>query len=196
MHCLGVTCPSPEMLRTPWAHSCFGVHATVDAWLHLLFWWAKKTACQQSCPPPERFPALLLWSSSCLHCGFLLFVKLLYLGKRVCTASLSLTFDGVGGCLGRGVMKRGVAWDVGVTLWPWRSLFTSGVSASSSEVWGVWAGPFGWSLSSNIPRLWACSLHRSRLRTAVLLWGLLKATWKGKRKTLSHVQLFVTPWTV
>ena len=34
----------------------------------------------------------------------------------MCIASLSLTFDGVGGCLGRGVMKHGVAWDVGVTL--------------------------------------------------------------------------------
>lgn len=29
---------------------------------------------------------------------------------------LSLKFDGVGGCLGRGVMKLGVAWDVGVIL--------------------------------------------------------------------------------
>ena len=34
----------------------------------------------------------------------------------MCVAGLSLTFDGVGGCLGRGVMKLGVAWDVGVTL--------------------------------------------------------------------------------
>ena len=31
-------------------------------------------------------------------------------------AGLSLKFDGVGGCLGRGVMKLGVAWDVGVIL--------------------------------------------------------------------------------
>lgn len=37
MHCLGVTCPSPEMMKTLWARSCFGVHATVHARLHLLF---------------------------------------------------------------------------------------------------------------------------------------------------------------
>ena len=99
-------------------------------------------------------------------------------------AGLSLIFDGVGGCLGRGIMKLGVAWDVGVTLWPWRSRFISGVSHPHLKREGFGLGHLGGPFSSDIPRLWACYLYLSRLRTAVLLWGLLKAVWKWKWKTL------------
>lgn len=139
MHCVPVACLSPEMLKTPWARSCFGVHTTVNAWLHLLLWWAKKTACWQSCP--SWAPLALLFNPPLPICSL---VKLLYARSLDALAGLSdpMELGGRGGRRSCGGAAVGT-----VAARPWRSplpLYSPSICIHSARHLGSmpWTVPF------------------------------------------------------
>lgn len=178
--------PVSQDAETPWAHSYFGVHATVNAWLHLLFWWAEKTACRQSCSLLSSSQPYFCSPPPHLQFGFLLLVELLCLWSRMLWSSLSLIFDGVEGSLGAGgvgILGTSVGWAL-VAIWPWTCPFSCHLTLNVSlHLWGlsslIWSvRALGWMIwvvpsFSHTVRLCAYNLYWFPVREQQCRYGYI-----------------------